>query len=296
MIIDQRDMQRIQNLVGDVSAENLKYVDCYIADHMGIFIPSVGFCEYAIRPQHTHPAYSFILSFTPEQSFVPVEIDVPAEHYLLVALSPEVPHEEEQTDLFKRYVAIMVEKTYFESSFAVYSLVPPAAFVWKQAAVKQEIMFFIKQFISEYEDQSPGFENILAALAEMITHQLIRALLAVQQPSSSISKRFEVQNVIDYMHQHFGEKITVKQLASLANMSESNFIRVFKQETSLTPMEFLIELRLQKAKKLLRSQKNITEAALLCGFNSPSHFSTCFSKHLGLSPTMYQLAFKELAD
>lgn len=294
MKIDPFDMQRIQNLVGDVTAANLQYVDCHVAEHLGIFIPSVGFCEYAIRPQHTHPAYSFLLTFTVAQSFVPVEIEVPAGHYLVLAISPQIQHEEEQTDQFKRYVAMMIDKDFFEAQFSIYSPVPPVPFCWKQFSLPQEFMFFVKQFISEYEEQRPGFENILQALTAVITHQLIRGLLDISQPASSITEKFEVQNIIEYLHQHFGEKLTIKQLAQLANMSESNFIRVFKQETGLAPMEFLIALRLEKARKLLRnSHKTVTEVALQCGFNSSSHFSTCFRKHHGLSPSQYQLSFPE---
>lgn len=46
-----------------ISESDLKYVDYYVSENFAIFIPSVGFCEYAIMPQHTHPAYSFILFF-----------------------------------------------------------------------------------------------------------------------------------------------------------------------------------------------------------------------------------------
>lgn len=295
MKINPFDMQRIQKLVGDVTEADLQYVDCHVAEHMGIFIPSVGFCEYAIRPQHIHPAYSFILSFAVEQSLVPVEIDVPAGHYLVIAISPEIPHEEERTDQFKRYVAIMIDKDFFETQFAIYCPEPPAPFFWKQFSLQQEFMFFVKQFISEYEELRPGFSDILQALSAVITHQLIRGLLNINQPANSISEKFEVQNVIEYMHQHFSEKLSVKQLAQLANMSESNFIRVFKQETGLAPMEFFIALRLDKARKLLRNSHNtVTEVALQCGFNSASHFSTCFRKHHGLSPSKYQLSFPPL--
>ena len=70
MKIDGNSLQMIQNLVGDISESNLKYVDCYISDELGLFIPSVGFCEYAIIPQHTHPAYSFVLFFSKEQNIV----------------------------------------------------------------------------------------------------------------------------------------------------------------------------------------------------------------------------------
>jgi AraC family transcriptional regulator len=81
MKIDNKSLKNIQKLVGNITEENLKYVDYYIDKHLGIFIPSVGFCEYAIKPQHTHPAYSFIVFFSEEQSIVPLTIKVVPNHY-----------------------------------------------------------------------------------------------------------------------------------------------------------------------------------------------------------------------
>ena len=55
------DIAKIQTLVGEsITKEDLCYVDCYVHHHMGLFIPSVGFCQYAIQEGHTHPAYMII--------------------------------------------------------------------------------------------------------------------------------------------------------------------------------------------------------------------------------------------
>ena len=65
----KQDMESIQSLVGqDITEDNLKYVDVYVSDKLGVFIPSIGFCEYAIKPNHTHPSYSFIILFSNNSS------------------------------------------------------------------------------------------------------------------------------------------------------------------------------------------------------------------------------------
>ncbi len=289
MRIDNHDLHKMQSLVGDITADNLKYVDCYVSEHLGIFIPSVGFCEYAIRPQHTHPGYSFVLFFSPEQSIVPAQITLHEEHYFCTALSPSVPHEEDQAEDFKRYIAIFIAKDYYNSQYSNYHSEPPEHYIWKQFQIQTDIMLYIKRFMSEYENRLSGYENVLAALTSVITHQIIRNLLDISLPADSITERLDIETAIEYMLQHYGEKLSVRQLARLSNMSESNFIRVFKQETGLAPMEYLINLRIEKAQKLLRSRsKKITDIALQCGFNSSSHFSSCFSKHMGMSPSEYQ--------
>ncbi len=225
MKISKHDMQKIQNLVGNITEIHLKYIDCYVAEQLGIFIPSVSFCEYAIIPQHTHPAYSFVLFFSPEQSIVPVQIPVHAEHYFCVALSPFVPHEEEQTESFRRYVAIFIDKDFFEAQFSIYGSEPPAHYLWEQFLIEQDIMFYVKQFMSEYENKLSGSQNVLTALTSVITHQIIRNLLDIHYPINYITERFDIESTIEYMHQHYGDKLSVKQLANVAKMSESNFIR-----------------------------------------------------------------------
>lgn len=111
-----------------------------------------------------------------------------------------------------------------------------------------------------------------------------------------VGKKLWIEKILEYMHQNFGEKLSVNDLAKLANMSESHFIRIFKKETKVSPMDYLIKLRIDKAKKLLRNNtKLITEIAMECGFNSPSHFSTCFSRQMGITPKEYQNSFLKTA-
>lgn len=290
----KKDIKKVQRLVGNISESNLKYVDYYVSDNLGIFIPSVGFCEYAIMPQHTHPAYSFILFFSKDQSFVPTKIKVLPKHYLVTAISPDVPHEENETDTFTRYIAIIISRELYDAQYEIYSGQPPENYIWEQFLVGYDIMIYLKKFMAEYENRVIGSEKVLEALAVIITHQLIRNILKINSPTDIITEKFEIEEVVEYMNQHFGKKLSVDGMAKKANMSQSHFIRIFKKETGMAPMEYLIKMRIEKAKKLLRSgTKNITEISLQCGFNSTSHFSSSFARHAGMTPSDYQNTYSE---
>lgn len=287
-----KDLIKMQRLVGNITESNLKYVDSYVSDNMGIFIPSVGFCEYAITPKHRHPSYSFVLFFSDKQTIVPIEIEIPPEHYLAAAMSPELLHEEKETEVFTRYIAIFISEEFYNRQYKIYSDKPPQQYLWTQFSVNEEVMTYIKKYMREYEDKVLGYEKILEGLEVLMTHAIIRSILNIDIKYASLDKKLGIEKVLEYMHQNFGEKLLINDLAKMANMSESHFIRRFKKETKISPMEYLIKLRIDKAKKLLRSStKIITEIAIQCGFNSSSHFSTCFSKQMGITPKEYQNSY-----
>ena len=85
------------------------------------------------------------------------------------------------------------------------------------------------------------------------------------------------------------ENITVEKLANLGYMSKTTFNRHFKSELGITPIEYLIEIRIKMAKLMLKRKENpMTEIALRCGFGSSAHFSSCFQQHVGLTPSEYR--------
>ena len=99
----------------------------------------------------------------------------------------------------------------------------------------------------------------------------------------------EMSVVMEHMEQHFREPMTVAQLAALAHLSVSQLERRFKTLFQITPMQYLIRLRLNKACQMLAtSTTKIIEVALQCGFYDHSHFIRQFTAILGLSPTAYR--------
>ena len=70
-------------LIGEIlNREDLKYVDCYIHNKMGLFIPIIGPCGYAKREQHTHPSYMFVIFFSDEDINKEAEIQIKENQYL----------------------------------------------------------------------------------------------------------------------------------------------------------------------------------------------------------------------
>ena len=293
--LSKNELAKIQALVGQVSEADLQYVDAFVSDQLGIFIPSVGFCQYAIRAGHTHPSYSFVVFFSEEQNFLETAIHLPEGHYPGACLSPDLPHEEEETDTFTRYAALFIDRDFYERLRQNYLATEPTQpYFWQQFPVAPDTMTDIKRFIDECDHSERGAESFLNALAELITHGLLRGLYPGDELGQPMATRLDVAAVIDYMEDHFGEKLTVAALAQKMGLSPSQFTRRFKQETGSSPMDYFLELRIKKAQKLLRSgSKTMTEIAQDCGFGSTAHFSAAFKKHTKLSPTDYQQLYQK---
>lgn len=287
------DFELVKSLVGEtVTEEDLKYVDCYVHNKMGLFIPSVGVCQYAARPFHTHPAYMFTILFSLDSVKIRPEIEIKEFHYFANVISPNIPHNDLE-ESFTHYYCILIEKEYFEEQYKMYTGKKPD-FDLKQFAICHDILKTLNTFAFEYSKKMQNSDITLEAQTTIVTHWLIRSILGENYDMRAISSNYAVARAEHYMEQHFSEIITVKHLATLGNMSVSSFNRIFKRETNLTPIEYLIEVRIEKSKKLLRRKEiPITEIAMRCGFASSSHFSSSFSKLSHITPSEYRNSYFE---
>ena len=115
-----------------------------------------------------------------------------------------------------------------------------------------------------------------------ISHQ---RLLDLPKHTESVA----VVETLEYMRNHFFDKISVNKLAAIAHMSRSTYLRHFKALCKCTPSQYLTEIRIKQATELLQtSERSIIEISQDCGFFDSSHFLRIFSKFKGCSPSQYR--------
>ena len=106
-----------------------------------------------------------------------------------------------------------------------------------------------------------------------------------------------LSKVIDFIHNSYNHCISIKEMASLVNLSRSQLFKIFKNNLNLSPQQYLINYRLNKACEFLRkSSYSISEICYLVGFNSPSYFSKIFTKYKNKSPLEYRNLFIKKFD
>ena len=106
------------------------------------------------------------------------------------------------------------------------------------------------------------------------------------ESSNSIPEIIKPQ--IDYINSNIDRTdLSNGFLASMTNISEVYFRKLFKRTFGISPHEYIINQRIEKAKQLLMSGNNVSETALLCGFSNLYYFSGAFKKFCGISPSEY---------
>ncbi|MEO1392239.1 MAG: AraC family transcriptional regulator [Cyanobacteria bacterium J06634_5] len=99
----------------------------------------------------------------------------------------------------------------------------------------------------------------------------------------------QLVQVLDYIDAHLSREITLADLAKLVGMSQFHFGRLFKQSLGLSPYQYLLQQRVERAKQLLKQTDNpVAAIALDCGFNSHSHFGRKFRQLTGITPRAYR--------
>lgn len=109
---------------------------------------------------------------------------------------------------------------------------------------------------------------------------------------TDIKKYKRIEDAVEYMKSHSDDQnFQISELSLIAQMSEKNFRRIFKEVYGQTPYAFLQKHRVEKAEiLLLNTDKSVLEIALLCGFSDVYSFSHSFKRHFGLSPQNYRAA------
>ncbi len=153
----------------------------------------------------------------------------------------------------------------------------------------------IQQFTSESSKAQTGYEFILQSLGMQIAINLLRCgdtdSVLKYDKNIKTSKK-SIKKLQDFLMENYQKDFSLDEIANLVNYSPYHLIRLFKSETGKTPFQYFIDIKIKKAKQLLKNTTlSITEISYQCGFNNSSHFSTTFKKHVGVSPLKYQKTF-----
>lgn len=99
-----------------------------------------------------------------------------------------------------------------------------------------------------------------------------------------------IQAAVKYMEQHFREDISIEELSTRLHFNSTYFSRIFRKTLGISPSQYLSDLRISEAKRLLirYPDYSVREVAEACGYNDPHYFSRLFKQTTGLNPTAFR--------
>ena len=187
---------------------------------------------------------------------------------------------------------------------------------YKKYWMNLQCMYFFTELLKAYDindrfirgiDLSKHFEEIFKLeeisdrngelylpLSKIIFNMLIDIALHKKQYGQSIKNElaYHVKNELD---KSVAANITIDELAKKLYHSKNDVIRQFKKQYNVTPYAYLIDQRILRAKNILvNTNKSLSEIADYLCFSSEYHFSNCFKKKVGMSPSQYRRCSGEL--
>jgi AraC-like DNA-binding protein len=146
-----------------------------------------------------------------------------------------------------------------------------------------------------YQTLEMGYSLENLCNASFCLHHIIAAFLFPERhlPSEKHNDGDIITKTILNMRDNLSKKLTVEDMAGNNNLSVSHFSNLFRKATGIPPIDYFIQLKMQKACQLLyANDAKIKNVAAELGYEDPYYFSRIFKKYIGSSPEQYRLATK----
>lgn len=246
-------------------------------DIPGLEIMQAAYETHAFLP-HFHACFAISMVHKGAESFTYGHTTYVAKAGDLVAMNPYVVHTGEPFDMTDGYHYKII---YFSKETLVHLGLSDKLFSFKQTLHAQSIHYH-----AVFE-----FHKLIERGAETseIEQALLVMLLALQGPTENETMTVEKTWSLDHMNDLIDEQLsvfpTLDEMAEEAGLSKFHFIRSFKSDTGLTPLQYVHNRKMAIAKRYLEEGARIIDIAHLLGYSDQSHFTRRFKLTFGVKPS-----------
>lgn len=185
--------------------------------------------------------------------------------------------------LAPQFVAQAAADNYFSSSFEFVE-------IYKKADPLIQHIGLALLAESESETQSGRLfsDSLIQTLMLHLLRNYSTASVKQESPNGGLSG-YKLRRVREFIDQNLEEDLSLSEISAVAELSQFHFARAFRKTTGLTPQQFLMQQRIERAKELLaKDELPIVEISLRTGFKNQSHFTTLFRKFTKLTPKTWR--------
>ena len=256
-------------------------------------------------PIHNHSVYelNFVENAKGVRRIVGDSQEVIGDYDLCLITSPNLEHVWEQNECHSDDIReITVQFDFSMSDETLFGRNPYASITRMMQEAKKGISFPLQAIMKVYGmlDTLSSVKDGFYAVQQFLTilYELSRCENARTLASSSYAKvtveddSRRILKVKNFISKNYMDELRLPELASLAGMSSSAFSRFFKLHTGRNISEYIIDLRLgYAARMLVDTAKSISEIGFDCGFNNLSNFNRIFKKKKGCSPSEFRESY-----
>lgn len=256
-------------------------------------------------PIHNHSVYelNFVENAKGVRRIVGDSQEVIGDYDLCLITSPDLEHVWEQNECHSDDIReITVQFDFSMSDETLFGRNPYASITRMMQEAKMGLSFPLQAIMKVYGmlDTLSSVKDGFYAVQQFLTilYELSRCENARTLASSSYAKvtveddSRRILKVKNFISKNYMDELRLPELASLAGMSSSAFSRFFKLHTGRNISEYIIDLRLgYAARMLVDTAKSISEIGFDCGFNNLSNFNRIFKKKKGCSPSEFRESY-----
>jgi AraC family transcriptional regulator len=148
------------------------------------------------------------------------------------------------------------------------------------------------QLLDALRNRGTGSEVMYESLARIFLVQLVTKYGEERAPTPEFGKGLSAEQykrVLDHVARRYGDPLPIEELAGVAGLSPAHFSRLFKEVIGETPHQFVMDYRVEQAKRMLtEGTRTLIDVALACGFADQSHLNRVFKRATGKTPTEHR--------
>ncbi|GAV23015.1 helix-turn-helix domain-containing protein [Carboxydothermus pertinax] len=181
----------------------------------------------------------------------------------------------------------LIEKVQLELGFEEIKKITNHFFLSK---FNEETLGTYKKIVKAFNSNEKGKEFILNLYIQELLYEILK-FRGAEEIIGTV-KNAKINSIISYINDCYTKNIKIADIAKYFGMEDYEFIRYFKTYTCKTPKEYIKELRLKKARELLKHQ-SVTETCYDVGYENISYFIKEFKKAFNITPKQYQKEVKK---
>ncbi len=241
---------------------------------------------------HTHSSYEFVIPIINMNNTVVENKPFKFNNQELFPINSGQSHGFSRSTANCRLFTLQIDKDFINDISLQLCNTGNVFFKNEGIKISSELNSLVSMYMLEARNRQTGSDFILNNITNLVVINLLRTLksnLPSPITEKSYTDRDNINKAINFMRDNYNKSFSLEEVANTANLSPFHFIRVFKASTGKTPYDYLLDIKIEKSKELLKINKHtITEICFRCGFNNLEHFSSVFKRKVGILPSHYR--------